>query len=313
MHQAVEDDEEVTPGNQVLAVHAQTEFRVGATADEELVDSLLGRKFFEGLFGVDNGKRYEDGAGPGGDFVDIEIEPVGKENDLGRDGGNGVVVVFAESAEIHLGEGVARDDAAVGKNPLAALDHAGIGRGETHDFCGGVALDGEGDIAGAAGIDGPAAIGVLVAHDFCEGALEAAWIAAFEECVEEDVVGLEHGIGFEFAGPVAFRMLFGEEEVTRADDGRIDIRHVGIQTPKPGRRGESLGLLAHAISNASVPVQTTRIGMDRGSISRPDSEFSGLMGRSWERASGQERAQRRQRRQWPAQSPAAGRTGRSQA
>ncbi len=110
----------------MLAIDAQTQDGVGAAADKQLVDSLLRRNFLVRLFGVDDGQRNEDGARPRRDFVDIEVEPVGKENDLRRNGGHGIVVVLAERAEIHLGEGVAGDDAAVRQNPLAAFGQARI-------------------------------------------------------------------------------------------------------------------------------------------------------------------------------------------
>ncbi len=195
-----------------------------------------GGNLLERLFGVDDGQRHEDGARPRRDFVDIEVEPVGKEDDLRRDGGDGVVVVLAERAEIHLGEGVARDDAAVGQNPLAAFGQARIVGADAHELGREVALDGERDVAGTAGIDAPAAVFVLVAHHLGEGALEAAGIAALEQRVQKDVVGFEHGIGFELAAPVAVRMLLREKVL------RASVRSRSRLRPGPRRCGQILAL-----------------------------------------------------------------------
>ena len=44
-------------------------------------------------------------------------------------------------------------------------------------------------------------------------ASQAFRIAAFQQSMQKDVVGLEHGVGFELAAPVAFRMLAREDVV----------------------------------------------------------------------------------------------------
>ncbi len=60
----------------------------------------------------------------------------------------------------------------------------------------------------------------------------AARIAALQQRVQKDVVGLEHRIGLEFAAPVALRMLPGEEKLPRAD--RWPTPH----PPGPRRAGQ---------------------------------------------------------------------------
>ena len=105
-----------------------------------------------------------------------------------------------------------------------------------HKLAGKVALDGERDVAGTAGVDAPAAIGVLVAEDFGQGALHAGGIAAFEKHVQEDVVSLEHGVGFELAAPVAVRMLLAEDEIAGAAESEVDLRKIGVDAPKRGIR-----------------------------------------------------------------------------
>ncbi len=226
----------------MLAIDAQAQDGVGAAADEQLVDSLLRRNFLERLFGVDDGQRNENGARPRRDFVDVEVEPVGKKNDLRRNGGHGIVVVLAERAEIHLGEGVARDHAAVGQNPLAALGQARIVGADAHQLGGEIALDRERDVARTAGIDAPASIFVLVAHHLSERALQAAGIAAFEQRVQKDVVGLEHRVGFELAAPVAVGMLQGEEEIARAGDRRSRLGQIRVDSAKAGQLPNRLAL-----------------------------------------------------------------------
>jgi len=78
MHQPIEDDEEVAPAEQTLAVTAQTQDGIGAAANEQLIDSLLSRNLLVWLFGVDDRQRNKNGAGPGRNLVDVEVEPVGK-------------------------------------------------------------------------------------------------------------------------------------------------------------------------------------------------------------------------------------------
>src|SRR5580658_6689201 len=48
---------------------------------------------------------------------------------------------------------------------------------------------------------------------------EALGVARTEESVEENVIGLEGGVGFEFAAPIAFVVLRGKEEFAGGTDG----------------------------------------------------------------------------------------------
>ena len=235
--QPVDDEKEVAPGDESLAIHAQTEDRVGPAANKKLVDSLLRRNLLERLFGVDDRQRYENRTRPCGDLVDVEVEPVGKENDLRRDGRNGIIVVLAERAEIHLSEGIALDHAAVGENPLAAFHHAWIVGTDAHELCREVAFHGEREIAGAAGVDGPTAVLVLIAPDLGHGPLQTTGVTRLEQRVKEDVVGLEHRICFEFTAPVAVRVLLGEKVFARAEDGLFDVCQVLIDAAEPWNRG----------------------------------------------------------------------------
>src|ERR1019366_9930604 len=90
-------------------------------ADKEFVNSLLRGNVLKRLLGIGDGEWHQKGARPGRDFVDVEPEPLGEQNDLGRNCRDRVVIVLPEEAQVNLGEGVDRSDAAQGKNTLAGL------------------------------------------------------------------------------------------------------------------------------------------------------------------------------------------------
>jgi len=50
--------------------------------------------------------------------------------------------------------------------------------------------------------------------------LEALLIARPQQRVQQDVVGLQRGVGFQFAAPVALFVLLGEQPFARRRDGR---------------------------------------------------------------------------------------------
>src|SRR5262249_44363112 len=62
----------------------------------------------------------------------------------------------------------------------------------------------------------PATICVLVPDDLSRGLLQAHFIARSQKGMQQNVVGFEGCVGFEFAGPVSFRLLGREEESSRA-------------------------------------------------------------------------------------------------
>ena len=67
--------------------------------------------------------------------------------------------------------------------------------------------------------------------------MQAGGVAGFEQRVQEDVVGFEHGIGFQFAAPEAVGMLKGEKVFARDEDGFFYIRQVLIDAAESRRRG----------------------------------------------------------------------------
>src|SRR5215475_12583628 len=102
---AIQTQKEIAPGKYLL-VPTQVHTREIFSTDEELIDSHFIRNLLERLFGVSDRKRHQDGARPRRDFVDVEPEPLGKQYDLGRNCGNGIVIILAEKAEINLGKSV---------------------------------------------------------------------------------------------------------------------------------------------------------------------------------------------------------------
>jgi hypothetical protein len=70
--------------------------------------------------------------------------------------------------------------------------------------------------------------------------------------VEEDVIGFEHGISFEFATPVAIGMLLGKQVIARLKDRGFDFRQIRINAAKSRCRWSCFQLRrTHANSNAS--------------------------------------------------------------
>src|SRR6185437_5371139 len=114
-----------------------------AAADEKLVDSLLRWNLAERLVRVDDGQRHKNGARPRGNFVDVEVEPIWKKDDLRRNGRHGVVIVLPETAQIHLGKCVAGHYSAVRQDPVAAPLQPRIRLRNSHKLGGKVAFDGK--------------------------------------------------------------------------------------------------------------------------------------------------------------------------
>jgi len=66
--------------------------------------------------------------------------------------------------------------------------------------------------------------------------------------MQKDVVGFEHGVGFELAAPVAVRMLQREEVVPRLADAGFDIGNIGVDAAKTRSSRLRLRLLyTHAV------------------------------------------------------------------
>ena len=79
------------------------------------------------------------------------------------------------------------------------------------------------DVRRAALVDAPSAVFVLVAENPVAAFLETLLIAGSEQRVQQDVVGFERGVGFEFAAPVAIFVLLGEQIFLRGGDRGSDV------------------------------------------------------------------------------------------
>ena len=79
-----------------------------------------------------------------------------------------------------------------------------------------VGLHRDADFRGAAGIVRPAAIGAFHFEKVVGGEADARIVRLSEEREQQDELGLEDGVAFEFADPVAVRALAGEQAVATA-------------------------------------------------------------------------------------------------
>ena len=74
-------------------------------------------------------------------------------------------------------------------------------------------------------------------QNFIDRPLHAVAIARTQKHVQEDVVGLEHGVRFEFAAPVAVRMLQAEKPVLSLLDAVDHMVQAKIHSPETRLRG----------------------------------------------------------------------------
>src|ERR1039458_8901891 len=79
---AVKKDEEIAPADDLVPVPSQAQVGIFTAPDEQLADSVLRRDLLEWLFGVGDRERDENAAGPGGDLVNVEVEPSRKQHDF---------------------------------------------------------------------------------------------------------------------------------------------------------------------------------------------------------------------------------------
>ena len=194
--------------------------RLFAPADKQLFDAQLLGDLLERLLGVANRQRHQNGPGPGRNFVDVEPEPLGKKNDLRRNGGDSIVIVLPEETQIDLGKGVDLGDAAHFQNPLAGANQVRVIGGIARQLQSEIAFDRSADIGWAAEVDTPSAIFVLLLQNVARSFRHALRTAGAQKNVQDDVVGFERGIGFQFAAPVTIFVLLGKQAVAGAVNGR---------------------------------------------------------------------------------------------
>src|ERR1700692_1887861 len=125
MSEAIQAEEEIPPRHQFFRP-AQVHARLLHAADEQLFDTHFARNFLKRLLRIADRKRHQNGARPGRDLVDIEPEPVGKQNDLWWNGWNRIVIVLAKKAEINLGKCIDFGDPAEFENVFAGTLQDGM-------------------------------------------------------------------------------------------------------------------------------------------------------------------------------------------
>src|SRR5580698_5866427 len=221
MGHAIEDKEEVAPRKQLFRP-AQVHARFLHAADKKFFHAHFAGNFLEWLLRVADRKWNQDGARPRRNFVDIEPEPIGKEDDLRRNGRDSVVVVLTEEAKIDLGECIDFSDAAHLKNFLAGALQRRMVRRIAGELQPKVAFNRSADVRRSASIDAPATVFVLVAQNPVGALLKAFLVAGAQKGVQQNVIRFEGSIGFEFSAPVAIFVLLREEIFPGRGNGCAD-------------------------------------------------------------------------------------------
>ena len=217
--------------------------RFVAPADEQLFHAHFVGNLLEWLLGVADRKRHQDSARPRRNFVDIEPEPVRKQHDLRRNRGHRVVIVLPEETEIDLGKCIDFGHAAHLENLLAGARQRGVIRSESSQFQSEIRLHRSADVRGPGGVDAPASIFILVVQDVASRLVKAFLAARAEQRMQQDVIGFEGGVGFQFSAPVTLVMLLREKILARCIDGYCDPASQVVDLSKSHlrRSGRTLG------------------------------------------------------------------------
>src|SRR5262249_56366222 len=97
MNELVQRHKEISPRNHLRAPFQMQMASVTST-HKQLVDAHLRGNFLEGLLGVRDRQRHQDGSRPRRDFVQIEPEPVGKQHQLRRNRRYRLPVILTQEA-----------------------------------------------------------------------------------------------------------------------------------------------------------------------------------------------------------------------
>src|SRR6202007_156320 len=103
-------------------------------ADEELFHSHSAGNFLEWFFGVADGEWNQDSSRPRRNLVNVEPEPIWKQDDFGRDRGNSIIIVLPEEAEIDLGKCIDFGASAEFENFLSGADQCRMIGGIAGEF-----------------------------------------------------------------------------------------------------------------------------------------------------------------------------------
>src|SRR5581483_5169585 len=189
VHHAVKHQEEIPPGDELLAP-LEAHARFIASTNEEFVNVHLFGNFFKRLFCVNNRERNQNGARPRRNLVDVEPEPVGKQDNLRRNRRDGIVVVLAKKAEINFSERVDLGYTTEIENLFPSAHERGVVRLIAGKFEAEIRLHRGTDIRRPTVINGPTAVFILEAKNLIRAFLKSLLIARAEEHVHQDVVRL---------------------------------------------------------------------------------------------------------------------------
>jgi len=147
----------------------------------------------------------------------------------------------------------------VGEDPLPCGDEARVVWRQAHEFAGEVAFYAERNVPWATRVETPTPVLVLDAEDLVEGPLEAAWITAIEKLMKENIICLEHRVGFELAAPISIRMLDREQIILGPRDGRPEILSLWRRRSRFCSLGDSASLREnHVVERTSGSVRTLK-------------------------------------------------------
>ena len=153
--------------------------------------------------------------------------------------------------EPHAGEDTALLDAAGLADERGGAGHVLGVRGIAGDPEPDVRLDGRGEIAGAAEVGRPRAVGALLAADPLRGRRDRARVEQPEEVAQEDVLGVDRHVGLELALPPALIALEREQAARCSPESAL----VGVDRAV-GSDGHAARSPARAARAAARPLRT---------------------------------------------------------
>ncbi len=160
------------------------------------------------------GQRQNHRPRPCRDVVEIEVKPLGQEDDFRRNARAGVVADLAEGREIEFGEAVALFRAAEPQHDFAGASHVrGVGI-VAHELQGEIRLDGPRKIGRPAGKQAPSAFGVLQIPQIIGDLWQVGIGFLFEDEFEQDVFGFEDAVALKFADPKSGGILQTKQRVS---------------------------------------------------------------------------------------------------
>ncbi len=127
----------------------------------------------------------------------------------------------AQQRQVQLVPGVALGDAAQAQDHGAGRDHLRLVRGEAGELQRQIGHHGGVHLAGAAGVDGPAAVGLLFLQDVLYALRLDLEVDLPQPVHVEDVVGGQGAVDHQLAAPMAVRLLEAQE-VLLGEEGSLE-------------------------------------------------------------------------------------------